>query len=217
MKQSFLFVIAILLLAMTACDLEPGPQMSISPDPLEVSSDGGQVNLVVSAIGEWKTQSFFGSPYAPRFCYVSPYSGKGDAEISVMIEPNPTIEPRRGHISFECVSGDKTSTMSLTVSQKGAEPVSEFADWNEVRVPAAGGSFSAVWVFNFRGWIEIDSEDVTYTTTGNENSWFYGSTDVTFSVPANTTGHDREIHVSTYLGNNLNKPLNVYKFTQAGS
>ena len=216
MKQRFPLVIAVLLLAMTACDFEPSPKLSVSPNPLEVSAEGGKVTLSVSAVGQWKTKSDYGQYYGIRY-NVYPYCGKGDAEISVTIEPNPTIEPGRGNISFECVSGDKTCIVSLTVSQKGAEPVSEFADWNEVRVPAAGGSFSAVWVFNFRGWIEIDTEDVTYTTTGNENGWLYGSTEVTFSVPANTTGHDREIRVSTYLGNDLDKPLNVYKFTQAGS
>ena len=220
MKRSILPLLAILLLAMTACDFEPSPKLSVSPNPLEVSAEGGQVTLSVSAVGKWKTKSVFARPYGPRFYYVTPYSGTGNADITVIFEPNLAADwGNRGEIQFECVSGERTRTLTLPVAQGAADPIYELIDWKEIKIPANGGSFSVTLSYNCRGGIKLDAEGVTviYKNEAVEEERLWGTTEITFHVSANPSSQDREIHVSTYSGQNRDKPLNVYKFTQAGS
>lgn len=218
MKQRFPLVIAVLLLAMTACDFEPSPKLSVSPNPLEVSAEGGKVTLSVSAVGKWKTKSDFGKDYGNHFYYVSPYSGNGDAVVTVTFEPNPYADwDNLGEIQFECVSGDRTSTVTLPVIQQAADPILEFIDWKEIKIPANGGSFSVTLSYNCSGTIKPDVGDVSFSGKVMGEDRFCGTAEITFIVPANPSSQDREIHVSTYSGQNRDKPLNVYKFTQAGS
>ncbi len=206
----------ILLLTATACEIAPAPVLSVNPDPLEVSADGGKVTLSVNAVGEWTTKSDFGEPYGPYFYYVSPYKGSGDAEISVSFEPNPYGEfGRKGTITFECVSGEKTCTVTLPVSQKEADPVFGFTDWNEPLIPAYGGSFTATLSYNCGVTIDIDAVGVTRSDKLIGEDRFLGPAELTFTVPANPTSSERVIHM-TLRPSGKDTPSKTYKLTQAG-
>ena len=213
MRHIIPFVGAFLLLAMTACEFVLDPSVSVYPETLEIPAAGAGEMISVSAVGEWKAFPSYGrGEPIQRFFLVSPAKGVGKAEVFVAFDANPFFEERRAEIVFECTSGEKTNTVKIPVVQKAADPVCEFIDWQEIRVPADGGTFSAVISVNYLWWLELDAEDVSFS---RDKAIALGTTEVTFTVPANPTHQDRTICVTTHLFG-CEEALHAYQFTQSG-
>lgn len=220
MKRFSLPLLLMLLLTATACEIAPTPQLSVNPDPLEVSADGGKVTLSISAVGEWTVRANFTTPHNPdasSFFSVLTHKGLGNGEVPVTFDPNPYgFQTRNAEIVFECVSGVETCTVILPVIQKEADPVFAFTDWNEPRIPSNGGSFSATLLHNCKCVIDIDTEGIAYSVKLIGEDRFLGPSEIAFSVPANPTSSDRDIIV-TLRPDGKEVPSKAYKFTQAGS
>ncbi len=218
MKTLYLPLLMILLLTATACEIAPAPMLSVNPDPLEISADGGRIIVSVNAVGEWTARPDFTihGQYEPSFFYISTYKGTGNGEVPVTFEPNPYgFWTRNARIVFECVSGDEICTVILPVIQREAAPVFEFTDWNEPCIPADGGSFSATLLYNCRVAIDINATGVTYSDKLIGEDRFLGPAELTFTVPANPTSSERVIHM-TLRPSGKDTPSKTYKLTQAG-
>lgn len=104
----FLFVALSLLFS---CEKEPPAQLELSAESVILSNVDAQQTITVNANGKW-TASLSSS-----WCTISPTSGDGNGEITIVASNNPTVKERS--VSLYVVSRElkKTATILQSVSE----------------------------------------------------------------------------------------------------
>ena len=193
---SLLFDVAIVL-AFTACEPEPAdPEISLSPEELLFTSDGGSGAVTLTANCNWEA-----SFPDDLFFTLTPYKGNGNSKIQISVPPFEGIEDRGFVVHFTGESSGQIAMATLKINQLAKPGWASFSDVEAFddltgkqlppgRLSPYRGSFgmnvtaNSEWTLNSdppvmsimieRGW-----EGVTY------NYVYYA---------ANVTGHDIEYH-----------------------
>ena len=88
------------------------PILTISPESLSFSADGGNKSITVTSNLSWTATS------SDAWLTVSSSSGEGDATLSVTADENVSIANRTASVTFE----GKDRTVTVNVTQDGAAP-----------------------------------------------------------------------------------------------
>lgn len=156
---------------------QQGRFIRITCDDVLTASTPATVKVSIAANVDWTAAT------NATWMSVSPSSGTGNAELTVSISDNPSVNERKGEVTFSTADGSKV----LTFSQPGKSLTLNCTDLT----------------FNAKG----GQQDVTVTTDGtfavaSSTSWITTSTKdnlVTINVGENTTSSKREGSVSFSL------------------
>lgn len=112
MKRFFTLLAAGLLL-LASCD--PNPVLSLNPETLTFSAEGGSESIAVTANNSWNILL----ENSEDFFTVSPLSGTGDGYITVTAQPYLSVGKRSAQIVIICSSHDVALTKTVRIEQLG--------------------------------------------------------------------------------------------------
>ena len=170
--KGLLTAFAFILLA--SCDKEPPKELTVSPQAIEIESDGKAQSVALQSNVNWSASSSAG------WVIVSPKSGMGSTEITVRADANITGAERTATVTF--TSADVEGGLSATLSVKQV-PVSVSFSKDIVPVKSEGEKVT----FNVNAntdWTILTSEE-TARVTLSATSGSSGTTTVTADVTAN--------------------------------
>ena len=147
--------------------------MTLSPDTLYMASTGGSTSLSVTSNSTWILEG------SDIVAYLSPMSGNGDANVSVVIDVNSSADPRTGFIRA-LHNGEVAS--EIIIVQEGKPDLLE-TDVTEITAPAEGGEYN-IHVTSNQFWSAMTSE-LWMSITPTEG---FGNGDITLTInPLNST------------------------------
>ena len=112
MKRFFTLLAAGLFL-LASCD--PNPVLSLNPETLTFSAEGGSESIAVTANNSWNILL----ENSEDFFTVSPLSGTGDGYITVTAQPYLSVGKRSAQIVIICSSHDVALTKTVRIEQLG--------------------------------------------------------------------------------------------------
>jgi len=202
MKQ-FFFVIIPVLAFLSSCHTDP--EISVTPQSIDVLPKGDTFSFTVSSDGEWNTVI---EP-ADIDIIVDPSSGSGDSPVSIIV---PATDTNRSiNVIFYCIA----STSYQTVSIEQFFPVSLKITKVPDTVDFAGGEYCIIVDSNYPWKAEIAAtapEGFTISSYEGEA----GESEVTISIPAYKTTDTtyRDWSFSITAGNEKGKADTTLKITQ---
>ena len=144
-----LFTCLTLALLLQAC--QEDPYLTVSPDSLSFTQDGGSQTVRVSANYAW-TASVSGSGFS-----VSPTSGEGDATLTVTASAASATDVLSGTLTLQ--SEGLSASVKLSQEAKSAILVGSAAT-----IPAEGGTYSVTIQYNTDFSVEIESSAKSWIT-----------------------------------------------------
>lgn len=178
MKKFFAIVAAGLFL-FAAC--EPAPVLSVSPNQLEFSAEGGSQSISVTANNVWDV-----IPDNSGIITVSPASGTGNGYFTLTVKPNTTASILNASITVVCTSRDETARQTVSISQlcqAGSISLEKLEcdppQAADKHLSAEGCVMKMTFVANSAWTIRCAASDVTLDATGGNA----GTTVVTATVP----------------------------------
>ena len=134
------------------CDTTPDPVLSVSPESLSFTADGGSQTVQVKANNPW-TASASGSGIS-----VNPSSGDGDATVTVTAAAASSTNPVTGSVNFR--SEGLSASVSIIQEERKVIQVGEV-----MTIPAEGGSFAVDIQYN------TDKADIDVEIEASAKSW----------------------------------------------
>lgn len=186
--KGLLFAISFVMLA--SCEKEPPKELIVSPQSIELESDGASQSVALQSNVNWTASSSAG------WAIVSPKSGTGSAEISVRADANISGAERTATVTFTSADVEGGLSATLTVKQV---PVS--VSFSKDPVP-----------------VKSEGETVTFTVTANTD-WTILTSDETARVKLSTTsgGSGTTTITAEVAANPNNKVANIpLKFSYYG-
>ena len=129
----------------------PDPVLSVSPESLAFTAEGGAQTVQVKANNPW-TASASGSGIS-----VNPSSGDGDATVTITATATNSIDPITGTVSFR--TGRLYATVSVTQEERKVIRVGDV-----MTIPAEGGSFAVDVQYNTDVVVEVESAAQSWIT-----------------------------------------------------
>ena len=129
----------------------PDPVLSVSPESLAFTAEGGAQNVQVKANNPW-TASTSGSGIS-----VNPSSGDGNATVTVTTAATSSTDPVTGSVSFR--SGSLSASVSVTQEERRVIQVGDV-----MTIPAEGGSFAVDVQYNTDIDVEVESAAQSWIT-----------------------------------------------------
>lgn len=105
-KLSVLLFVAVIICALAGC--RKPVDVSMSTQSLTIAAEGGTYTADLKSNGEWTVSS------TAEWLSVSPSSGNGNITLTLLVQANPTDQPR----SVEIKATTKDNTASLTLTQE---------------------------------------------------------------------------------------------------
>ncbi len=148
--------------------VQNGKYFTVTDDNLSLTSKGGQVKLSVSTNDAWTAFA----ENSPAWLSLDKTSGDGDAEITITVIDNPSVNSRTAYVVVETVNHQ---SVRFIISQAARYLR---VDTQEILIYAKGGTSEPVTV-NTDGtfsvtsadtWFVIDQQEATFTITAAENS-----------------------------------------------
>ena len=154
----------------------PTPTLTVSTPDLSFDAEGGSQSVTVNSNSDWTIAS------DSDWITVSAGTvGEGESTIDVTVAPNTGYESRTGTVTFTSSDGQ---TVTVTVTQPGAERPALVATPTELSFEAEGGTASVSTVANAewsvsadQDWISVSVESVAagqgsveVTVAANESS-----------------------------------------------
>ena len=129
----------------------PDPVLSVSPESLAFTAEGGAQNVQVKANNPW-TASASGTGIS-----VNPSSGDGNATVTVTAAATNSTDPITGTVSFR--SGGLSASVSITQEERKVIQVGDV-----MTIPAEGGSFAVDVQYNTDVVVEVESAAQSWIT-----------------------------------------------------
>ena len=129
----------------------PDPVLSVSPESLAFTAEGGTQNVQVKANNPW-TASASGSGIS-----VNPSSGDGNATVTITAAATSSTDPVTGSVSFR--SGSLSASVSITQEERKVIQVGDV-----MTIPAEGGSFAVDVQYNTDVVVEVESAAQSWIT-----------------------------------------------------
>ena len=147
------------------------PILTISPESLSFSADGGNKSITVTSNLSWTATS------SDAWLTLSNSSGEGDATLTVMAQENPSTSSRTASVTFK----GKDITFTVIVTQEGASPAFSVTP-TTLSFTSSGGSQSVsiksnqTWTASFDvSWLSLSTAsgtgDATVSITAQANTY----------------------------------------------
>lgn len=175
-----------LFIFLHSCEKEPPAQLELSAESVILSNVDAQQTITVNANGKW-TASLSSS-----WCIISPTSGDGNGEITIIASDNPTIKERS--VSLFVVSRElkKSATILQSVSELEVDNV-EFVLSKDVATKTLNITSNTSW--------EVSIPDSVKWVKAHPLKGV-GDGVVTFTVNKNSGGV-RDVNVEVIFANSL--------------
>ena len=128
-KQLFkVFLTALVVLALSGCSKndDPAPLLTVSPETLSLEYAGETLSVKLTTNASWRVNV----PKSADWCKIEPLYGRGDATLSVTVDPNLSFSNRTVTVSF--IYGDDNSKVTYTVTQEALSGKGDYLD-GEIR------------------------------------------------------------------------------------
>ena len=135
MKRLFPILLCGLAFLIHGCNTTPDPVLTVTPENLAFSAEGGAQTVQVKANNPW-TASASGSGIS-----VNPSSGDGDATVTVTATATNSTNPLSGTVTFR--SEGLAATVSVTQDERKVIQVGDV-----MVIPAEGGTFAVDIQYN---------------------------------------------------------------------
>ncbi len=135
MKRLLSFLLGASALFVFGCNTTPDPVLTVSPENLAFSAEGGVQTVQVKANNPW-TASATGSGIS-----INPSSGDGDATVTVTATATDSPFPITGTISFR--SEGLSASVSITQEERKVIQLGDV-----MTIPAEGGTFAVDIQYN---------------------------------------------------------------------
>ncbi len=145
MKRLLSFLLGASVLFIFGCNTTPDPVLTVSPENLAFSAEGGVQTVQVKANNPW-TASATGAGIS-----INPSSGEGDATVTVTATATNSPFPITGTISFR--SEGLSASVSITQEERKVIQLGDV-----MTIPAEGGSFAIDVKYNTDVVVEVESE-----------------------------------------------------------
>ncbi len=145
MKRLLSFLLGASVLFIFGCNTTPDPVLTVSPENLAFSAEGGVQTVQVKANNPW-TASATGADIS-----INPSSGDGDATVTVTSTATNSPFPITGTINFR--SEGLSAVVSITQEERKVIQLGDV-----MTIPAEGGSFAIDVKYNTDVVVEVESE-----------------------------------------------------------
>ncbi len=145
MKRLLSFLLGASVLFIFGCNTTPDPVLTVSPENLAFSAEGGVQTVQVKANNPW-TASATGAGIS-----INPSSGDGDATVTVTATATDSPFPITGTINFR--SEGLSAVVSITQEERKVIQLGDV-----MTIPAEGGSFAIDVKYNTDVVVEVESE-----------------------------------------------------------
>ena len=151
MKRLLSFMLCASVFFVFGCNTTPDPVLSVNPENLAFTAEGGSQTVQVKANNPW-TASASGSGIS-----VNPSSGNGDATVTINALPTNSTDPISGAVSFR--SEGLFSTVSITQEERKVIQLGDV-----MIIPAEGGTFAVDMQYNTDVVVEVESAAQSWIT-----------------------------------------------------
>lgn len=175
------------------------PATSLTPN---FKSEGGESTIEFTAKSDWSVSVV--NTRAESWCSVSPLSGKaGKASLTIRTAANETYDERNATITLR--AGTDSKNIIVTQKQKDALLVSS----SKIEMKKEGGEFTIEVKANVTFSHSID-EGIDWISAATADTRGLTTTQLKFSVSANTSVHKREASITVTDGT-LSERITVYQ------
>lgn len=175
------------------------PATSLAPN---FKSEGGESIIEFTAKSDWSVSVV--NTRAESWCSVSPLSGKaGKASLTIRTAANETYDERNATITLR--AGTDSKNIIVTQKQKDALLVSS----SKIEMKKEGGEFTIEVKANVTFSHSID-EGIDWISAATADTRGLTTTQLKFSVSANTSVHKREASITVTDGT-LSERITVYQ------
>ena len=151
----------------------PDPVLSVSPESLAFTAEGGAQTVQVKANNPW-TASASGSGIS-----VNPSSGEGNATVTVTAAASNSTSPVTGAVNFR--SGSLSASVSVIQEERKVIQVGDV-----MTIPAEGGSFAVDVQYNTDIVVEVESAAQSWITFVAVRALTSGKLEFQFAENSNT-------------------------------
>ena len=215
MKKLLPFLFCTIMLVLGACGEEPEPTPTPTPDPvltvspqsLAFTAEGGAQNVQVKANNAW-TASASGSGIS-----VSPTSGEGDATVTVTAAATNSTDQITGTVSFS--SKGLSASVSVVQEERKVLKVGEGLD-----IPAEGGTFAVDIQYNTDYDVVVESAAKSWITFVATRALQSGKLEFQFAENPDTDARQGRVTIKDKSGKAADQTLTFVqaekKVIQAG-
>ncbi len=187
MKRLFPILLCGLASLLFGCNTTPDPVLTVSPENLAFSAEGGVQTVQVKANNPW-TASASGSGIS-----VNPASGDGDATVTVTATATNSTNPLSGTVTF-CSEG-LAATVSVTQDERKVIQVGDV-----MVIPAEGGTFAVDIQYNTEYTVEVEASAKSWISFLGTRALQSGKLEFQFAENGNTEPRTGKVTVRDNSG-----------------
>ncbi len=169
------------------CNTTPDPVLTVTPENLAFSADGGAQTVQVKANNPW-TASASGSGLS-----VNPSSGEGDATVTVTATATNSTNPLSGSVTFR--SEGLAATVSVTQDERKVIQVGDV-----MVIPAEGGTFAVDIQYNTEYTVEVEASAKSWISFLGTRALQSGKLEFQFAENQNTDPRQGKVTVKDKSG-----------------
>ena len=187
MKRLFPILLCGLASLLFGCNTTPDPVLTVTPENLAFSAEGGAQTVQVKANNPW-TASASGSGIS-----VNPSSGEGDATVTVTATATSSTNPVSGTVVFR--SEGLSATVSVTQDERKVIQVGDV-----MVIPAEGGTFAVDIQYNTDFDVVVESGAQSWITFVATRALQSGKLEFRFAENQNTDPRQGKVTVKDKSG-----------------
>jgi len=169
------------------CNTTPDPVLTVTPENLAFSAEGGAQTVQVKANNPW-TASASGSGIS-----VNPSSGEGDATVTVTATATNSTNPLSGSVTFR--SEGLAATVSVTQDERKVIQVGDV-----MVIPAEGGTFAVDIQYNTEYTVEVEASAKSWISFLGTRALQSGKLEFQFAENQNTDPRQGKVTVKDNSG-----------------
>jgi len=169
------------------CNTTPDPVLTVTPENLAFSAEGGAQTVQVKANNPW-TASASGSGIS-----VNPSSGEGDATVTVTATATNSTNPLSGSVTFR--SEGLAATVSVTQDERKVIQVGDV-----MVIPAEGGTFAVDIQYNTEYTVEVEASAKSWISFLGTRALQSGKLEFQFAENGNTEPRTGKVTVRDNSG-----------------
>ncbi len=187
MKRLLTFLFCASAILLFGCNTTPDPVLTVTPENLAFSAEGGAQTVQVKANNPW-TASASGSGIS-----VNPSSGEGDATVTVTTSATSSTNPVSGTVVFR--SEGLSATVSVTQDERKVIQVG-----NVMVIPAEGGTFAVTIQYNTEYRVEVEASAKSWISFLGTRALQSGKLEFQFAENGNTEPRQGKVTVKDKSG-----------------
>ena len=187
MKRLLTFLFCALSSLLFGCNTTPDPVLTVTPENLAFSAEGGAQTVQVKANNPW-TASASGSGLS-----VNPSSGDGDATVTVTATATSSTNPVSRTVVFR--SEGLSATVSVTQDERKVIQVGDV-----MVIPAEGGTFAVDIQYNTEYTVEVEASAKSWISFLGTRALQSGKLEFQFAENQNTEPRTGKVTVRDNSG-----------------